>query len=104
MVSSAPLLSRLDRLAGALRAALPGFLRCAPRPAAGRPSAGAAFGALVPVLSALFAIPLLGEWPSGADWAGIVVISAGVFLATGGAREPPGMIVPAAISACGKDG
>ena len=132
MVGSAPLLSRLDRLAGALRAALPGFLRCAPRPAAadfavhavfqgllvtiisvvlyGRAivilcaSAGAAFGALVPVLSALFAIPLLGEWPSGADWAGIVVISAGVFLATGGAREPPGMIVPAAISACGKDG
>ena len=66
-------------------------------------SVGAAFGARVPVL-ALFAIPLLGEWPSGADWAGIVVISAGVFLATGGAREPPGMIVPAAISACGKDG
>ena len=63
-------------------------------------SAGAAFGARVPV----FAIPLLGEWPSGADWARIVVISAGVFLATGGAREPPGMIVPAAISACGKDG
>ena len=67
-------------------------------------SAGAAFGALAPVLSALFAIPLLGEWPSSADWAGIVVISAGVFLATGGAREPPSMIVPAAISACGKDG
>ena len=44
------------------------------------------------------------EWPSSADWAGIVVISAGVFLATGGARGPPGMIVPAAISACGKDG
>ena len=45
---------------------------------------GAAFGALVPVLSALFAIPLLGEWPSSADWAGIVVIATGVFLATGG--------------------
>jgi len=59
-------------------------LRCAPRPAAGRPSAGAAFGALVPVLSALLAIPLLGEWPSSADWAGIVVIATGVFLATGG--------------------
>src|SRR5215472_3002599 len=40
-------------------------------------SAGAAFGALVPVLSAVIAIPLLGEWPSGADWAGVVVISAG---------------------------
>ena len=66
-------------------------------------SAGASFGALVHD-AVVIAIPLLGEWPSGADWAGIVVISAGVFLATGGAREPPGMIVPAAISACGKDG
>jgi len=31
-------------------------------------SGGAAFGALVPALSALFAIPLLGEWPSEPDW------------------------------------
>src|SRR5205823_9500616 len=41
-------------------------------------SGGAAFGALVPVLSALFAIPLLDEWPSAADWVGIVLITAGV--------------------------
>jgi drug/metabolite transporter (DMT)-like permease len=47
-------------------------------------SGGAAFGALVPVLSALFAIPLLGEWPSATDWAGITLISAGVYLASGG--------------------
>lgn len=47
-------------------------------------SAGAAFGALVPALSALFAIPLLGEWPSETDWVGIVLISAGVYLASGG--------------------
>jgi drug/metabolite transporter (DMT)-like permease len=47
-------------------------------------SAGAAFGALVPVLSALFAIPLLGEWPSAADWAGIAAIATGVYLASGG--------------------
>jgi drug/metabolite transporter (DMT)-like permease len=46
-------------------------------------SGGAAFGALVPALSALFAIPLLGEWPSATDWAGIVLISAGVYLASG---------------------
>ena len=31
-------------------------------------SSGAAFGALVPALSALFAIPLLGEWPNETDW------------------------------------
>jgi drug/metabolite transporter (DMT)-like permease len=45
---------------------------------------GAAFGALVPALSALMAIPLLGEWPSATDWLGIVLISAGVYLASGG--------------------
>ena len=47
-------------------------------------SGGAAFGAVVPALSALFAIPLLGEWPSDADWVGIVLITAGVYLASGG--------------------
>ncbi len=46
-------------------------------------SGASAFGALVPALSALFAIPLLGEWPSKADWAGILLISAGVYLASG---------------------
>jgi drug/metabolite transporter (DMT)-like permease len=47
-------------------------------------SGGSAFGALVPVLSALFAIPLLGEWPSETDWMGIVLISFGVYLTSGG--------------------
>jgi len=46
-------------------------------------SGGAAFGALVPALSALFAIPLLGEWPNGMDWGGIILISTGVYLASG---------------------
>lgn len=47
-------------------------------------SGGAAFGALVPALSALFAIPVLGEWPTGPGWAGIGLISTGVYLASGG--------------------
>jgi drug/metabolite transporter (DMT)-like permease len=47
-------------------------------------SAGAAFGALVPALAALLAIPLLGEWPDPANWAAILGISAGVYLASGG--------------------
>ena len=47
-------------------------------------SAGAAFGALVPALSALFAIPLLREWPSETDWLAILLISAGVVLVSGG--------------------
>ncbi len=47
-------------------------------------SGGSAFGALVPALSALLAIPLLGEWPNQTDWSGIVLISVGVYLASGG--------------------
>ena len=47
-------------------------------------SSGSAFGALVPALSALLAIPLLGERPIASGWMGIVLISAGVYLASGG--------------------
>ena len=47
-------------------------------------SGGSAFGALVPALSALLAIPLLGEWPERTGWVGIVLISTGVCLASGG--------------------
>jgi drug/metabolite transporter (DMT)-like permease len=47
-------------------------------------SGGAAFGALVPALSALFAIPLLGEWPSETDCVAIALVSVGVYLASGG--------------------
>jgi drug/metabolite transporter (DMT)-like permease len=43
----------------------------------------AAFGALVPALSALFAIPLLGEWPDRPAWAATALVSAGVYLASG---------------------
>jgi len=47
-------------------------------------SSGAAFGALVPAIAALLAIPMLGEFPSLADWIGIAAISFGVYLASGG--------------------
>jgi drug/metabolite transporter (DMT)-like permease len=47
-------------------------------------SGGSAFGALVPALSAVLAIPLLGEWPATSGWIGIGLISAGVYLASGG--------------------
>jgi drug/metabolite transporter (DMT)-like permease len=42
-------------------------------------SGGAAFGALVPLLSALFAIPLLREWPTEADWLALALVSTGVY-------------------------
>jgi drug/metabolite transporter (DMT)-like permease len=47
-------------------------------------SGGAAFGALVPALSGLFAIPLLGEWPNPIDWLGMLLVSGGVYLTSGG--------------------
>lgn len=47
-------------------------------------SAGAAFGACVPVLAALLGIPILGEWPAPMDWLGILAATAGVYLASGG--------------------
>jgi drug/metabolite transporter (DMT)-like permease len=51
-------------------------------------AAAAAFAALVPVLSALFAILLLHEYPSAAEWLGIGLISAGVYLASGASPAP----------------
>jgi drug/metabolite transporter (DMT)-like permease len=46
-------------------------------------SLGASFASLVPVLAMLAAIPLLGEIPGTSDVIGIVVITLGVFLASG---------------------
>lgn len=45
---------------------------------------GASFAALVPGFAALFAIPILGEWPSLIDWLGIAAVTLGVYLAGGG--------------------
>lgn len=50
-------------------------------------SRGSAFGALVPVLSALMAIPLLDEWPTPPSWTGIALVSGGVYLASRGLSE-----------------
>jgi len=50
---------------------------------------GSAFGALVPALSAVLAIPLLREWPAPSGWVGIALISAGVYLASGAPLPKP---------------
>jgi drug/metabolite transporter (DMT)-like permease len=47
-------------------------------------TAGAAFVALTPALTALLGIPVLGEWPSAIDWVAIALISIGVYLVSGG--------------------
>lgn len=52
-------------------------------------SSAAAFGALVPAMAAVLAIPLLGEFPSWTDWTGITAISLGVYLASGGPLPGP---------------
>lgn len=56
-------------------------------------SRAAAFASLIPVLTLLFGIPLLGEWPSLLDILGIGLVSAGVFLAASGKLEsgPPAL-------------
>jgi drug/metabolite transporter (DMT)-like permease len=47
-------------------------------------SSGAAFAAFCPAMTALIAIPLLGEWPSSGDRVAIMAISVGVYLVSGG--------------------
>jgi len=47
-------------------------------------SSGAAFAALCPAMTALLAIPILGEWPTAIDWIAIILISAGVYFVSGG--------------------
>ncbi len=47
------------------------------------PAPAAAFAALTPALTALLAIPLLGEWPETVTWIGICAVSLGVALANG---------------------
>jgi drug/metabolite transporter (DMT)-like permease len=49
-------------------------------------SSGAAFAALCPAMTAVMAIPILGEWPSALDWMAIASISAGVYVLSGGPR------------------
>jgi len=47
-------------------------------------SSGAAFAALCPAMTALLGIPILGEWPSVTEWLAILMISAGVYVVSGG--------------------
>ena len=48
-------------------------------------SSGAAFAALGPALTALLAIPLLGEWPRVTEWVAIAAISLGVYVVSAAA-------------------
>jgi drug/metabolite transporter (DMT)-like permease len=49
-------------------------------------SRGAAFGALVPAMTALMAIPVLGERPTTLEWGAILLISFGVYVVSAGLR------------------
>lgn len=46
-------------------------------------SNGSAFAALAPAITAILAIPILGEWPATRDWIAMLLISAGVYIASG---------------------
>lgn len=47
-------------------------------------SSGSAFAALAPAITAILAIPILGEWPATSDWIAMFLISGGVYIASGG--------------------
>ncbi|MEH2614122.1 DMT family transporter [Bradyrhizobium sp. AZCC 1693] len=47
-------------------------------------SSGAAFAALSPAMTAVMAIPILGEWPTAVDWIAIAGVSVGVYVVSGG--------------------
>jgi len=47
-------------------------------------SNGSAFAASAPVMTTIFAIPILGEWPVTSDWIAMLLISGGVYIASGG--------------------
>jgi drug/metabolite transporter (DMT)-like permease len=47
-------------------------------------SSGSAFAALAPAITAILAIPILGEWPATSDWIAMILISIGVYIASGG--------------------
>jgi drug/metabolite transporter (DMT)-like permease len=47
-------------------------------------SNGSAFAALAPMITAILAIPILGEWPATGDWIAMLLISGGVYIASGG--------------------
>lgn len=46
-------------------------------------SSGSAFAALAPAITAILAIPILGEWPASSDWIAMLLISGGVYIASG---------------------
>ena len=46
-------------------------------------SNGSAFAALAPAITAILAIPILGEWPATSDWIAMLLISGGVYVASG---------------------
>lgn len=46
-------------------------------------SNGSAFAALAPAITAILAIPLLGEWPVATDWIAMLLISGGIYIASG---------------------
>jgi drug/metabolite transporter (DMT)-like permease len=47
-------------------------------------SSGAAFAALSPAMTAVMAIPILGEWPTAMDWIAVAGVSVGVYIVSGG--------------------
>jgi drug/metabolite transporter (DMT)-like permease len=57
-------------------------------------SRAAPFASLIPAVTALLGIAVLGELPPSADWIGIAAVSAGVYLASGAPLRWPHLGLP----------
>jgi len=63
-------------------------------------SNGSAFAALAPAITAILAIPVLGEWPATSDWIAMLLISGGVFVASGGLLPVRRVVQPKGPTKC----
>jgi drug/metabolite transporter (DMT)-like permease len=63
-------------------------------------SNGSAFAALAPAITAILAIPILGEWPATSDWIAMLLISGGVFVASGGLLSARRVVQPEERTKC----
>jgi len=54
-------------------------------------SNGSAFAALCSAITALAVIPILCEWPTMGDWVAMLLISSGVYFASGGRSQLDGL-------------
>jgi drug/metabolite transporter (DMT)-like permease len=61
-------------------------------------SNGSAFAALAPAITAILAIPILGEWPATGDWIAMLLIAGGVYIVSGAPLPARERAVPTSMA------